>query len=87
MCNERLKFGTLLSRARKLGADYVATGHFARVEKSADGARHLLKRGRDPRKDQSYFLFSLKQPQLAHVLFPLGGLTKTNTRAIARECN
>jgi tRNA-specific 2-thiouridylase len=86
MCNERLKFGTLLSRARKLGADYVATGHFARVEKSADGARHLLKRGRDPRKDQSYFLFSLKQPQLAHVLFPLGGLTKDNTRAIAREC-
>src|SRR5260221_602151 len=58
MCNEKLKFGTLISRARQLGAEYVATGHFARVEKSADGGRMLLKRGRDLRKDQSYFLFS-----------------------------
>jgi tRNA-specific 2-thiouridylase len=86
MCNERLKFGTLLTRARRLGAEYVATGHFARVEKSEDGTRHLLKRGRDPRKDQSYFLFSLKQEQLAHILFPLGSLTKNDTREIAREC-
>ncbi|HXJ61455.1 MAG TPA: tRNA 2-thiouridine(34) synthase MnmA [Verrucomicrobiae bacterium] len=86
MCNERLKFGTLLSRARRLGAEFVATGHFARVEKSKDGTRHLLKRGRDARKDQSYFLFSLKQEQLAHILFPLGELTKSDTREIAREC-
>jgi len=64
----------------------VATGHFARVEPSADGTRHLLKRGRDPRKDQSYFLFSLRQEQLARILFPLGELTKTHTREIARDC-
>ena len=86
VCNERLKFGTLISRARKLGASRVATGHFARVEPSADGTRHLLKRGRDPRKDQSYFLFSLKQHQLSCILFPLGELTKQDTREIAREC-
>jgi len=56
MCNEKLKFGALLDRARQLGGDYVATGHFARLEKRADG-RMLLKKGCDPRKDQSYFLF------------------------------
>ena len=85
MCNEKLKFGALISRARQLGAEYVATGHFARAEKSADGGRMLLKRGRDPRKDQSYFLFSLKQQQLARSLFPLGEMTKTDTRAVARQ--
>lgn len=86
MCNEKLKFGTLISRARKLGAEKIATGHFARVETSADGSRHLLKRGRDARKDQSYFLFSLKQDQLARTLFPLGELTKQDTREVARDC-
>jgi len=85
MCNERLKFGTLISRARQLGADKVATGHFARVEATPEG-RFLLRRGRDPRKDQSYFLFSLKQEQLARVIFPLGELTKQDTRAVARGC-
>ncbi len=85
MCNEKLKFGTLLSRARRLGADYVATGHYARIEPSPSSHRTLLKRGRDPRKDQSYFLFSLKQEQLAHALMPLGELTKDQTRATARE--
>jgi tRNA-uridine 2-sulfurtransferase len=85
MCNERLKFGNLINRARQLGADYVATGHFARVEKDETTGRHLLKRGRDPRKDQSYFLFSLKQDQLARVIFPLGEMTKSDTREIARE--
>ena len=86
MCNEKLKFGTLLSRARKLGAELVATGHFARVERDPVTGRHLLKRGRDPRKDQSYFLFSLRQEQLARVVFPLGELTKQDTRAVARDC-
>jgi tRNA-uridine 2-sulfurtransferase len=85
MCNEKLKFGTLISRARQLGAEYIATGHFARVEKSAENGRMLLKRGRDARKDQSYFLFSLRQEQLAHTLFPLGELTKTDTRCVARQ--
>jgi tRNA-specific 2-thiouridylase len=83
MCNEKLKFGTLISRARQLGADYIATGHFARLEQS--NGRFLLKRGRDSRKDQSYFLFSLRQEQLARSLFPLGELTKSDTRDIARE--
>jgi tRNA-specific 2-thiouridylase len=68
-----------------LGAEYIATGHFARVEKTPAG-RYLLKRGRDARKDQSYFLFSLRQQQLAHTLFPLGELTKTDTREVARQC-
>jgi tRNA-specific 2-thiouridylase len=87
MCNEKLKFGTLINRARQLGAEYIATGHFARVEKSADGNRMLLKRGRDPRKDQSYFLFSLRQDQLARAMFPLGEKTKSDTREVARHCN
>jgi tRNA-uridine 2-sulfurtransferase len=86
MCNEKLKFGTLISRARKLGAEKVATGHFARVEFDEATGRYFLKRGRDPRKDQSYFLFSLKQEQLARTIFPLGDLTKHDTREIARDC-
>ena len=86
MCNQHLKFGTLLDRARQLGCDRVATGHFARVERSADG-RVLLKRGRDLRKDQSYFLFSLRQDQLNFVLFPLGEKTKADTREVARACS
>lgn len=85
MCNERLKFGTLFDRADALGAQYVATGHYARVERRADG-RMLLRRGCDPRKDQSYFLFSLRQNQLARALFPLGSQTKTVTRETARRC-
>jgi tRNA-uridine 2-sulfurtransferase len=87
MCNERLKFGQLVQRAKMLGAQYVATGHYARVEKSPDGARTLLRRGRDLRKDQSYFLFSLRQEQLACALFPLGDRTKSDTRAFARGRN
>src|SRR4029077_2301518 len=85
MCNEKLKFGTLINRAKQLGADFVATGHYARIEKSPDGTRNLLKRGRDSRKDQSYFLFSLKQDQLARSLMPLGELTKNDTREVARQ--
>src|ERR1700734_3612462 len=91
MCNQNLKFGRLIDRADQLGADFIPTGHFARIERSADGpharVRHLLKRGRDPRKDQSYFLFSLRQDQLARAIFPLGEKTKSDTRAVARHCN
>jgi tRNA-specific 2-thiouridylase len=86
MCNQKLKFGSLINRARQLGADKIATGHFARVETASDG-RTLLKRGRDMRKDQSYFLFSLRQEQLSKVLFPLGEKTKADTREVARECH
>ena len=87
MCNQNLKFGRLIDRADQLGAQFIATGHFARVEKSADGSRILLKRGRDLRKDQSYFLFSLRQDQLARAVFPLGEKTKSDTREVARHCN
>jgi tRNA-specific 2-thiouridylase len=87
MCNQNLKFGRLIDRANQLGADFIATGHFARIERSEDGSRHLLKRGRDSRKDQSYFLFSLRQDQLARAMFPLGEKTKSDTRAVARHCN
>jgi len=85
MCNEKLKFGALLERARQLGGDYVATGHFARLERDADSGRTLLKKGRDAHKDQSYFLFSLRQNQLARALFPLGEHSKQETRQTARE--
>jgi tRNA-specific 2-thiouridylase len=84
MCNERLKFGTLINRARQLGGDFVATGHYARIEKNPETGRTLLKRGRDLRKDQSYFLFSLKQEQLSRCIMPLGEMTKTDTRDVAR---
>jgi tRNA-specific 2-thiouridylase len=86
MCNQNLKFGRLIDRATQLGAQYVATGHFARVEPSPDGSRTLLKRGRDLRKDQSYFLFSLRQDQLARAMFPLGEKSKADTREVARQC-
>jgi tRNA-uridine 2-sulfurtransferase len=85
MCNQNLKFGRLIDRADQLGAEYIATGHFARLERNGEG-RVLLKRGRDLRKDQSYFLFSLRQSQLARALFPLGDRTKSDTREVARHC-
>jgi tRNA-specific 2-thiouridylase len=83
MCNEKLKFGNLWTKARALGAEYIATGHYAIIEHHADHA--VLRKGRDDRKDQSYFLFSLRQPQLLRALAPLGGMTKPEIRAIARE--
>jgi tRNA-specific 2-thiouridylase len=86
MCNQNLKFGRLIDRADQIGAQYIATGHFARIEKNADGSRYLLKRGRDLRKDQSYFLFSLRQDQLARAIFPLGEKSKSDTREVARHC-
>jgi tRNA-specific 2-thiouridylase len=83
-CNSDLKFSTLLERARGLGARHVATGHYARVHRSEPG-RWLLKRSADADKDQSYFLFSLTQEQLASAVFPVGALTKTDVRAQARR--
>jgi tRNA-specific 2-thiouridylase len=85
-CNRALKFGALRLRADSLGCRYVATGHYARVERAADaGGRHILKRGVDPDKDQSYVLYFMSQEQLAGALFPLGGLTKGRVRELARE--
>jgi len=85
-CNSDLKFSTLLDRACGLGADAVATGHYARVERDADG-RFLLKRGADPAKDQAYFLFSLTQDQLARAIFPVGDRPKDTVREYARRRN
>ncbi len=87
VCNEKIKFGTLISSALQLGAEYVATGHYARVEYSPELNRWLLKRGIDPRKDQSYFLFSLQQEKLARILFPLGNYNKEKTRELAARFN
>ena len=114
LCNQNLKFGRLINRADQLGAQFIATGHFARIEhvsqplnelgrsrheeahsnSSAENqslltsapTRYLLKRGRDLKKDQSYFLFSLRQDQLARAMFPLGEKTKSDTREVARHC-
>ncbi|MCU0770925.1 MAG: tRNA 2-thiouridine(34) synthase MnmA [Verrucomicrobia bacterium] len=86
MCNQHLKFGALIERADRLGAAFIATGHFARLDRDEATGRTLLRRGRDARKDQSYFLFSLRQDQLSRALFPLGELTKTDTRDRARHC-
>src|SRR5688572_25502513 len=83
-CNSDLKFSTLLDRARGLGAAHVATGHYARVERGASG-RWLLARSADRDKDQSYFLFSLTQEQLAAAVFPVGSLTKPQVRDQARR--
>ena len=83
-CNSDLKFATLLDRARGFGAEQVATGHYARVTQRPDG-RWLLLRSADAGKDQSYFLFSLTQEQLARARFPVGALTKREVRAHAQR--
>ena len=80
-CNRNIKFGLLLERVRALGGDYLATGHYARTEKSAD--LFLLKKGLDSTKDQSYFLHVLGQRELACVLFPVGGMLKSEVKKIA----
>lgn len=83
-CNRRLKFSYMYRRALELGCEYIATGHYARIERQKDG-RFLLKKGLDGSKDQSYVLYMLTQEQLAHVRFPLGGLTKGQVREIAAQ--
>jgi tRNA-specific 2-thiouridylase len=83
-CNERVKFGLLLDRARELGADLLATGHYARIVRDVAG-RHLLLTGLDRNKDQSYFLFTLSHEQLERTIFPVGGLTKPEVRDLAER--
>jgi len=83
-CNSDMKFATLLDRARGLGSEHLATGHYARVEQAADG-RFLLRRSVDTDKDQSYFLFSLTQDQLARAVFPVGDRPKDEVREYARR--
>ena len=81
-CNKYIKFGCLLEKARELGKDYVVSGHYAQIERSA-GGRFLLKKGADTAKDQSYVLYGLTQGQLARIRFPLGGATKPQVREMA----
>lgn len=83
LCNDRIKFGSLLRKALGLGAGFMATGHYARIDRARDTGRHLLRRARDPKKDQSYFLYGLTQAQLARTQFPVGELTKEQVRARA----
>ena len=85
LCNNHLKFDQLLVVARQIGADKVATGHYAQVEFDEQRGRWLLKRPTDRSKDQTYFLFGLTQEQLSRTLFPLGGMTKPEVREMARK--
>ncbi len=85
LCNNHLKFDQLLITAQQIGADALATGHYARVGFDADSGRWLLKRPADFSKDQTYFLFGLTQDQLSRTLFPLGEMTKPEVRELARR--
>ena len=78
-CNTKLKFAKLVTVAREVGAEHVATGHYARVEYNEQRERYILKKGRDLSKDQSYFLFEMTQKQLARAVFPLGDMTKAGS--------
>jgi len=82
-CNQHIKFGFLLDQALSLGADYLATGHYARIQ-HLNGTHHLLK-GVDPNKDQSYMLYTLGQDKLKHLLFPLGDYFKAKVQELAQE--
>lgn len=84
-CNSHLKFAKLVELAEAAGSEYVATGHYARVEYSKDLDRYILRKGLDDRKDQTYFLFELTQSQLAKAVFPLGAMTKSEVRDVARK--
>jgi tRNA-uridine 2-sulfurtransferase len=85
LCNNHLKFDQLLITARQIGAEWLATGHYARIERDSAGGRYCLKRAADQAKDQSYFLFGLTQEQLSRTIFPLGGMSKSEVRARARQ--
>lgn len=85
-CNSKVKFHHLFNKAKELGAGFVATGHYAILNKESDGRFHLRK-SKDLNKDQTYFLFGLNQEQLGHTLFPVGNLTKEEVRDIARRLN
>ncbi|PTM60062.1 tRNA 2-thiouridine(34) synthase MnmA [Desmospora activa] len=83
MCNKEIKFGEFLDKALGLGADYIATGHYAQIAQHTDG--YQLLRGADPNKDQTYFLYTLGQDQLSKAMFPVGHLQKNELRAIAEK--
>lgn len=84
-CNRFLKFGTLLKKAHSLGASFIATGHYARIEYDRMIKAHILKKGKDPTKDQSYFLCSIDRDALPYILLPLGNYNKLQVRALAKK--
>ena len=84
LCNSEIKFRAFLDHAVNMGADWIATGHYARTRRLDDGTVQLLK-GSDPGKDQSYFLHRLSQEQVSRAIFPVGGKMKTEVRAIAKK--
>lgn len=85
LCNREIKFKLFLEKAIDLGADFLATGHYSQIQKNSNGLK--LMKGIDPNKDQSYFLYTLKQESLQKVLFPIGGLEKSEVRRIAETHN
>lgn len=84
-CNEKVKFRHLMDWALDLGADFLATGHYAQVRQCPETKRYRLYRGQDPEKDQSYFLFTLQEADLARTLFPVGSFAKKDVRELARK--
>lgn len=86
-CNQYLKFGTLYEKVMSMGADYLATGHYARICYNPKSASYEMKRAFDATKDQSYFLYSINKEALSKILFPLGGMTKNRVRDLARKYN
>ncbi len=85
VCNKKLKFGLFADYAKEIGADYIATGHYARVEKYGD--RYAIKKGADERKDQSYVLYNLTQETLSRLILPLGNMEKAEVRELALEAS
>jgi len=84
-CNQYIKFDALLSKAKEMRAEFIATGHYARIQWDKNKKRYIIKKGIDAKKDQSYVLYTMTQEQLAHTLMPLGEFTKRETRAKAKE--
>ncbi len=84
-CNQHLKFGSLYKKVMSLGAGYLATGHYGKIHFNSELNRYEMKKAIDPKKDQSYFLCSMKRETLPHVFFPLGDMTKTEVRDLARK--
>ncbi len=85
VCNKHIKFGSFIKKADELGFDYVATGHYAKVEFNEETQRYVVKKADDETKDQSYMLWTLSQEQLSRMLLPLGGLSKDDARNVARK--
>jgi tRNA-specific 2-thiouridylase len=84
-CNQHIKFAALREKARELGIDLIATGHHARIERDEHTGRYRLRKGVDPQKEQSYFLYPATQEQLGHLLFPIGRFSKERVRKMARD--